>query len=76
VVGGIHSVLWKEAGWIWGAMNIEFLGDVPYVLGSGSGPIWGTANGIIGIFQVTNDGSLTLITALIPSVTRCYRYCA
>src|SRR3954464_11340947 len=32
VVGGIHSVLWKEAGWIWGAMDIEFLGDVPYVL--------------------------------------------
>jgi len=64
VVGGIHSVLWKEAGWIWGAMDIEFLGDVPYVLVSGSGPTWGTANGVSGIFRVNADGSLTLAADL------------
>lgn len=64
VAGNIHSVLWQEAGWIWGAMDVEFLGDVPYVLVSGSGPSWGTGNGVTGIFRVNDDGTLTLAADL------------
>jgi len=64
VSANIHSVLWKEAGWIWGAMDVEFLGDVPYVLISGSGPTWGTGNGVTGVFRINADGSLTLAADL------------
>ena len=32
VAEGMHSVLWQEAGWIWGAMDVEFLNDQLYVL--------------------------------------------
>lgn len=64
VAEGIHSVLWQEAGWIWGAMDVEFLNDTLYVLVSGSGPTWGTPDGVSGIYQVNDDGSVTLAADL------------
>jgi len=60
VAEDIHSVLWQEAGWIWGAMDVEVLGDSLYVLVSGSGPTWGTPDLHSGIYRVNDDGSLTL----------------
>ena len=60
VAEGIPSVLWKEAGWIWGAMDVEFLNGSLYVLVSGSGASWGTPDAVTGIFKVNDDGSLTL----------------
>ncbi len=60
VAEGIHSVLWQEAGWIWGAMDVEFLNDQLYVLVSGSGPTWGTPDLVTGIYRVNDDGTLTL----------------
>lgn len=60
VAGGIHSVFWKEAGWLWGAMDVEFLGDQLYVLVAGSGASWGTPDKVSGIYRVNDDGTLTL----------------
>jgi hypothetical protein len=60
VAEGIQSVLWQEAGWIWGAMDVEFLNDELYVLISGSGESWGTPDLSSGIYRVEADGSLTL----------------
>ena len=64
VAEGIPSVLWKEAGWIWGAMDVEFLNGSLYVLVSGSGASWGTPDAITGMFKVNDDGSLTLAADL------------
>lgn len=61
VAEGIHSVLWQEAGWIWGAMDVEFLDDQLYVLVSGSGESWGSPDFVSGIYRVEADGSLTLV---------------
>lgn len=60
VAEGIHSVLWSEAGWIWGAMDVEFLNGDLYVLVSGGGPSWGTPDQVTGIYRVNADGTLTL----------------
>ena len=60
VAEGLHSSLWQEAGWIWGAMDVEFLNDQLYVLISGSGESWGTPDLVSGIYRVENDGSITL----------------
>jgi hypothetical protein len=61
VVEGIPSVLWAEAGWIWGAMDVEFLDGQLYVLISGSGESWGTPDAISGIYRVNDDGTTTLV---------------
>jgi len=69
VAEGIQSVLWQEAGWIWGAMDVEILNDQLYVLVSGSGESWGTPDLSSGIYRVDADGSLTLaadISAWLP----------
>ncbi len=64
VAEGMHSVLWQEAGWIWGAMDVEILNDQLYVLVSGSGESWGTPELISGIYRVEADGSTTLVADL------------
>ncbi len=61
LVEGLPSVLWQEAGWTWGAMDVEFLNDQLYVLISGSGESWGTPDLISGIYRVEDDGSTTLV---------------
>ena len=33
VAQGLVSFLWEEAGWIWGAMDVAFLGEDAYVHG-------------------------------------------
>lgn len=62
VVEGIPSVLWAEVGWIWGAMDVEFINGQLYVLISGSGPQWGTPDRSTGIYRVEDDGALTLVS--------------
>lgn len=61
VAAGIPSVLWAEVGWIWGAMDVEFLDGQLYVLVSGSGPQWGTPDRASGIYRVEDDGSITIV---------------
>lgn len=58
---GIHSVLWQEAGWVWGAMDVELLNGQLYVLVSGSGASWGTPDLVSGIYRVGDDGALSLV---------------
>jgi sugar lactone lactonase YvrE len=64
VAQDIHSALWVEAGWIWGAMDVEVLNEQLYVLISGSGPTWGSPELVSGIYRVNADGTATLAADL------------
>jgi plastocyanin len=69
VVQGLVSFLWEEAGWIWGAMDITFLGDVPYALLSGAGPSYLSPSSFSGVFRLNGDGTMTMvadITSWLP----------
>jgi sugar lactone lactonase YvrE len=61
VVLGLVSALWEEAGWIWGAMDVAFLGSDPYVLISGAGPTWFSPSSFSGVFKINGDGTMTLV---------------
>jgi len=58
---GLPSLLWEEAGWIWGAMDVAFHDGVPYVLISGAGPSWFSPSSTSGVFRLNDDGTMTLI---------------
>jgi hypothetical protein len=59
VAEGLGSVLWTDAGWIWGAMDIAILGDHLYVLLGAGSDIGGN-----GIYRVLDDGSVDLVVDL------------
>lgn len=61
VVQGLVSTLWEEMGWVWGAMDVAFLGDDLYVLLSGAGPTWGSPSTSSGVFRINEDGTMTLV---------------
>ena len=61
VVMGLVSMLWEEAGWIWGAMDVSFLDDQLYVLLSGAGPSNLSPASFSGVFRVHEDGTMTLV---------------
>ena len=58
---GLPSALWLEAGWIWGAMDVAFLGDEAYALLSGAGPTWFSPSNRSGVYRLNGDGSMTLV---------------
>lgn len=61
LVLGLVSTLWEEAGWIWGAMDVAFLGDDMYALLSGAGPSNFSPSSFSGVFQLNGDGTMTLV---------------
>ena len=61
VAKGLPSLLWEEAGWVWGAMDIAFLGDDAYALLSGAGPSWFSPSSFSGVYRLGGDGSMTLV---------------
>jgi hypothetical protein len=61
VVKGLVSMLWEEAGWIWGAMDVEFLGEDAYALLSGAGPSDFSPSSFSGVFRLNEDGTMTLV---------------
>lgn len=61
VAVGLPSVLWEETGWIWGAMDIAFLGDDAYALLGGAGPNWFSPASASGVYRVNGDGTMTLV---------------
>jgi sugar lactone lactonase YvrE len=58
---GLPSVLWVEAGWVWGAMDVAFLGDDAYVLLSGAGPGWFSPTSFSGVYRINDNGTMTLV---------------
>ena len=58
---GLPSALWQEAGWIWGAMDVAFLGDQAYALLSGAGPTWFSPTNRSGVYRLDDDGTMTLV---------------
>ncbi len=64
VVQGLVSTLWEEPGWVWGAMDVAFLGDDLYVLVSGAGPFWGSPSSRSGVYAINEDGAMTLVADL------------
>ena len=61
VVVGLASVLWDEAGWVWGAMDVAFRDGALYVLASGAGPSNLSPASFSGVFKVNEDGTMTLV---------------
>ena len=61
VAQGLVSFLWEEAGWIWGAMDVAFLGDDAYALLSGAGPVYFSPSSFSGVFKLNGDGTMTLV---------------
>jgi hypothetical protein len=61
VVQGLVSFLWEEAGWIWGAMDVEILNGDLYALISGAGPSNLSPSSFSGVFKINDDGTMTLV---------------
>jgi hypothetical protein len=61
VARGLVSGLWEEAGWIWGAMDVTYLGGDLYALLSGAGPSFMSPSSFSGVFRVNGDGTMTLV---------------
>ena len=59
VAEGLGSVLWTEPGWIWGAMDVAFLGDQLYALLGAGSDLGGN-----GIYRILDDGSIELVVDL------------
>ena len=59
VAEGLGSVLWTDAGWIWGAMDVVMLGDQLYALLGAGSDVGGN-----GIYRVLADGSIELVADL------------
>lgn len=59
VAEGLGSVLWTDAGWIWGAMDVAILDDQLYVLLGAGSDMAGN-----GIYRVLADGSVELVVDL------------
>lgn len=64
VVQGLVSTLWEEPGWVWGTMDVAFLGPDLYVLVSGAGPFWGSPSSRSGVYTIDDDGAMTLVADL------------
>jgi sugar lactone lactonase YvrE len=64
VVSGLVSAHWVEPGWVWGAMDVAFLGDELYVLVSGAGPTWLSPSSFSGVFLLNDDGTMTMVADL------------
>jgi plastocyanin len=70
VAQGLVSFLWEEAAWIWGAMDVAFLGEEAYALLSGAGPTFLSPSSFSGVFRLNPDGTMTLvadITTWLPA---------
>ena len=61
VAVGLPSVLWQEAGWVWGAADVAFLGDDTYALLGGAGPNWLSPSSASGVYRLDGDGTMTLV---------------
>ena len=64
VAQGLVSFLWEEAAWVWGAMDVAFLGDDAYALLSGAGPTFLSPSSFSGVFRINADGTMTLVADL------------
>jgi sugar lactone lactonase YvrE len=61
VASGLVSAHWVEPGWVWGAMDVAFLGDELYVLVAGAGPTWLSPSSFSGVYRLDDDGTMTLV---------------
>lgn len=60
----LPSGLWRDAGWIWGAMDVAILGDQMYVLSGGGGVEAGFPDDPNGVYRIGEDGSAELVADL------------
>jgi sugar lactone lactonase YvrE len=64
VAEGLPSGHWRASGWIWGAMDVAFLGDELYALLGGGGADFGNPATPNGVYRVEDDGPTTLVANL------------
>lgn len=61
---GLVSTHWEETGWIWGAMDVAYLGEELYALIGGAGPSWRSPSSFSGVFKVNANRTMTLVADL------------
>lgn len=61
---GLVSTHWEETGWIWGAMDVAYLGEELYALIGGAGPSWRSPSSVSGVFKVNANRTMTLVADL------------
>lgn len=61
---GLVSTHWEEMGWIWGAMDVAYLGEELYVLLGGAGPSWRSPSSFSGVFKVNDNRTMNLVADL------------
>lgn len=61
---GLNSVLWVEAGWVFGTMDVVVRDGELFAAVGSLGPSWANPIGVSGIYRVNDDGTMTLIANL------------
>jgi len=61
---GLVSTHWEETAWIWGAMDVAYLGDELYALIGGAGPSWRSPSSFSGVFKVNDNRTMNLVADL------------
>jgi hypothetical protein len=64
VVDGIASGNWRAVGWIWGVMDVVFVGDQLYALFGGGGEDVGNPTLPNGVFRINSDGTSEIVANL------------
>jgi hypothetical protein len=61
---GLVSTHWEETRWIWGAMDVAYLGDELYVLLGGAGASWRSPSSFSGVYKVNTNRTMNLVADL------------
>jgi hypothetical protein len=64
VADGLPSSELTAFGWVWGVMDLAFMGDQLYVLEGGGGPVHGNPDHPGGVYRLGSDGALALVADL------------
>ncbi len=61
---GLISTHWEETRWIWGAMDVAYLGNELYVLLGGAGASWRSPSSFSGVYKVNTNRTMNLVADL------------
>lgn len=64
VAEGLPSGNWYGPGWIWGVMDVAFIGDQLYALIGGGGKDFGNPSVPNGVYRITEDGGAEIVADL------------
>ncbi len=64
LIRDLPSGNWRDAGWIWGAHAVAFLGGQLYVLSAGGGIDFGNPDQPTAVLRLEEDGTVTVVADL------------